>query len=115
VYVRPFPDVDSGRWQVSADGGTVPKWNPKGGELFYIDSKSRLVSVSVASGATFSFGKATVLWDASDTAPILRNYDPSPDGTRFAVVKATRARGATQFIVIENWTEELKQRVPANR
>jgi serine/threonine-protein kinase len=114
VYVRPFPDVDSGRWQVSADGGTLPKWNPKGGELFYIDGKSRLVSVNVASGATFSFGKATVLWDASDTAPNFRNYDPSPDGTRFAVAVMPRLRGTTQFVVVQNWIEELKQRLPAN-
>jgi Tol biopolymer transport system component len=112
VYVRPFPDVDSGRWQISSAGGMVPKWNPKGGELFYIDGKNQLVSVKVASGATFSFGKANVLWDASDTAPGIRNYDPSPDGTRFVVAKAARVRVTTQFIVIENWTEELKQRVP---
>jgi hypothetical protein len=53
------------------------------------------------------------LWDANDIGPILRNYDPSPDGTRFAIVKAPRARAATQVIVVENWAEELKQRVPA--
>ena len=113
--MRPFPNVESGRWQVSGDGGTQPKWNPKGGELFYVDGKSRLGSVNVASGATFSFGRTSILWDASDTAPFLRNYDPSPDGTRFAIVKTPRARGATQFIVVQNWAEELKQRVPANK
>ena len=26
VYVRPFPDVNSGRWQVSVNGGTRPRW-----------------------------------------------------------------------------------------
>src|SRR5262249_48913319 len=26
VYVRPFPDVDAGRWQVSQRGGTRPLW-----------------------------------------------------------------------------------------
>jgi hypothetical protein len=106
--------MDSGRWHVSGDG-TLPKSNPKGGELFYVDGKNRLVSVNVAAGATFSFGKTTVLWDASDTAPILRNYDPSPDGSRFAIVKSPRVRGTTQFIVVDNWTDELKQKVASNK
>ena len=35
VYVRPFPDVDAGRWQISTDGGEWPLWNPAADELFY--------------------------------------------------------------------------------
>jgi eukaryotic-like serine/threonine-protein kinase len=34
VYVRPYPAVDKGRWQISTDGGTSPRWNPDGRELF---------------------------------------------------------------------------------
>lgn len=26
VYVRPFPNIDGGRWQLSTDGGTQPLW-----------------------------------------------------------------------------------------
>ena len=36
VYVRPFPDVEGGRWQISNDGGTRPLWARGGGELFYV-------------------------------------------------------------------------------
>ena len=35
VYVRPFPDVDKGKWQVSTSGGDSPLWSPDGRELFY--------------------------------------------------------------------------------
>jgi serine/threonine-protein kinase len=35
VYVRPFPRVSEGRWQVSKDGGTEPRWAHSGRELFY--------------------------------------------------------------------------------
>jgi Tol biopolymer transport system component len=35
VYVRPFPGVDGGRWQVSTNGGSSPLWSPDGRELFY--------------------------------------------------------------------------------
>jgi Tol biopolymer transport system component len=40
VYVRPYPDVNSGRWQVSGDGGILPKWSPNGRELFYVDARA---------------------------------------------------------------------------
>ena len=33
--MQPFPDVDSGRWQVSTSGGSQPMWAPSGQELFY--------------------------------------------------------------------------------
>ena len=33
VYVRPFPDVDAGRWQVSRNGGIEPMWSHNGREL----------------------------------------------------------------------------------
>ncbi len=35
VYVRPFPDVDKGRWQVSTGGGNQPRWARNGRELFF--------------------------------------------------------------------------------
>ena len=36
IYVRPFPDVNSGRWQISTGGGTRPLWARRGRELFYV-------------------------------------------------------------------------------
>jgi serine/threonine-protein kinase len=36
IYVRPLPDVNSGRWQVSTEGGTRPLWARSGRELFYV-------------------------------------------------------------------------------
>ena len=34
VYVRPFPAVDDGRWQVSTAGGDRPNWSHTGRELY---------------------------------------------------------------------------------
>ena len=41
IYVRPFPDVSSGYWQVSTDGGTRPLWARNGQELFYLTRDGR--------------------------------------------------------------------------
>jgi serine/threonine-protein kinase len=113
VYVRPFPAADSGRWQVSSDGGSLPQWSPNGRELFYKDAHNRLISVSIQPGATFAFRKGAPLFDLSDAMQsVYRNWDVAPDGSRFVVVKTPRAVGAPQLTIVENWFEELKQRVP---
>ena len=33
IYVRPFPDVQAGRWKVSTEGGGHPVWSPDGREV----------------------------------------------------------------------------------
>ena len=55
VFVRPFPQVDRGRWQISTAGGTRPAWARNGRELFYLDASNTLTAVPVqTSGSTFS-------------------------------------------------------------
>ena len=41
IYVRPFPAVDQGRWQVSTDGGRQPLWARNGRELIYMTPTGR--------------------------------------------------------------------------
>jgi hypothetical protein len=33
IFVRPFPDVSGGKWQVSSGGGINPVWVPDGADL----------------------------------------------------------------------------------
>ena len=41
VFARPFPDVDTGKVQVSTEGGTMPYWAHNGRELFFMESDTR--------------------------------------------------------------------------
>ncbi len=41
IYVRPFPDAGSARWQVSTAGGVSPIWSHSGKELFYRSNRRR--------------------------------------------------------------------------
>ncbi len=52
VYVRPFPDVNGGHWQISTGGGTRPLWARNGQELFYLVPGGALMSVRVERGTT---------------------------------------------------------------
>ena len=117
VYVRPFPHVDSGRWQISTKGGSRPAWARSGRELFYLDASNALTAVPVqTSGSTFSAGKPTKVFDARYSTPLPpRPYDVSADGKRFLMLKDSAAGdpNATpaSMVVVEHWFEELKQRV----
>ena len=71
VYVRPFPQVDSGRWQISTTGGTRPAWARNGREMFYLDASNTLTAVPVqTSGSTFSAGKPAKVFDATYSTPL---------------------------------------------
>jgi hypothetical protein len=40
-------------------------------------------------------------------------FDVSPDGRRFVMVKSDEASTLRQITVVQNWSEELRRRVPA--
>ena len=62
VLVRPFPNVEDGRWQISSGGGRAPVWAPDSRELFYRDLSGRVLSVPVQTDPTFEPGNAVVLF-----------------------------------------------------
>ena len=63
IYVRPFPDVSSGHWQVSTDGGTRPLWARNSQELFYLTPTGALMRVGVARGPTWAATAPTKLFE----------------------------------------------------
>ncbi len=114
IYVRPFPGP-SGKYQISTSGGTEPVWNPKGHELFY-RNRDKMMAVAVTTQPTFSASEPRVLFEGAyvlspRSAP---DYDISPDGQRFLMLKPTdQAPRPEQINVVLNWFEELKSRVPS--
>jgi serine/threonine-protein kinase len=119
IYVRPYPDVASARWQVSTGGGTQPLWSRDGRELFFVSPGYALLRVGVAHGASWTATTPTMLLkDGSmirEAGPTNRTYDVSPDGRRFLVVKQAAGPDASppQFVVVQHFDELLKTLVPA--
>jgi eukaryotic-like serine/threonine-protein kinase len=117
IYVRPYPGP-GGKWQISTEGGTEPAWNPKGRELFY-RSGNKMMAVEVTTQGTFSAGKPKMLFEGPyQLTPLTAtNYDLSPDGQRFLMLKPSESAEAapTQITVVLNWFEELKQKVPTGK
>ena len=114
VYVRPFPDAGASLQQVSADGGTEPVWAHSGRELFYVNGAQELVAVQVTVDPTFAAGQQEVLFSG---APYVltagqATYDVSLDDQRFVMLSVGNVDSNAEIIWIENWFEELKERVP---
>ncbi len=118
VYVRPFPDVNSGRWTVSTNGGTRPIWAPSGEELVYVSPTGALMRVGVARGASWVATTPTqVVKEGYYTIPQWwgLSYDISPDGQQFLMLKEGGIDGTAapaSIIVVQHWVEELKRLVP---
>ncbi|MFY9532178.1 MAG: protein kinase, partial [Candidatus Acidiferrales bacterium] len=117
IYVQPYPGP-GGKWQISTEGGTEPMWNRNGRELFY-RSGERMMAVDIATQPSFTVGKPRMLFKGQyvPTATTPPNYDVSPDGQRFLMLKPTEQAQAaqTQINVVLNWFEELKRRVPSGK
>ena len=109
IYVRPFPNVDGGQTLISTSGGTEPLWAPDGREIFYRSADNKLMSAAVTARDELVAETPKLLFDMSRYATYIgRNYDITPDGKRFVMVKAPSTSQPSLTIVL-NWIEELKR------
>jgi eukaryotic-like serine/threonine-protein kinase len=122
VYVRPFPNVGDGQWQVSTGGGVQPLWNRNGRELFYFGPPGALLAVAVDTRVGgWNAGPPKQLFTLGNLGLVgpgfvPRMYDVSADGQRFLMIRqGSNANIAPpQIVVVQHWLEELKRLVPTN-
>ncbi len=108
VYVAAYPG--GGKWQVSQDGGTEPRWRQDGDELYYVDRDNFIVAVETrAGGAAFEAGSATKLFQFHGAGGLWR-YDVNADGTRFLVTRALQEDLASPVTLITDWTRKVAGR-----
>jgi serine/threonine-protein kinase len=112
VYVRPWPDVSAGRWQVSRDGGSEPQWAHSGRELFYRNGRGEFVAAAVVAGSGFATGEHRVLFSASgfigSSAQV--NYAVAPGDQRFLFQRIIRTgtgdEEAYTAVLIQHWLND---------
>jgi eukaryotic-like serine/threonine-protein kinase len=115
VYVRPYPAVQLGRWQVSTGGGTRPVFAPGSKELVYVSADGALMSVGIEPGPTWRSTATTQLMKPESIIRPGGNpgrvYDISPDGQRFLIIKEPRDSPASSSLVVaEHFDEELRSK-----
>ncbi len=72
-----------------------------------------MMVVRVETKPTFSAEEPRLLFEGTYLQDLnTTNYDVSPDGKRFVMIRPDEESTLAQIIVIQNWTEELKRLVP---
>jgi Tol biopolymer transport system component len=99
VYVKPLAGGGT-PWQVSTAGGTSPRFSPRGGELFYRSLTDEIMTapVSVSEGR-FATGAPVSLF-AAGIDDQQRDYDVTPDGTRFVLARPADTADAPLVVVL---------------
>ncbi len=110
VYVRPFPE-GSGKWQVSANGGSDPRWADDGTELFYSEA-SALMVVDVSTSGTFTVGRSQRLFASNglQKSGAIHQYDEFPDAQRFLMIDRDTDAAQDAVRIVENWDEPFRNR-----
>ena len=127
VWVRPYPNINSKRELISTDGGYGPLWSQNGREIFYRNGDS-VMATSVKTDPDFNPGETRELFNgrylfSSAGNALLPHWDIHPDEDKFLMIKAasvtdgessdgSAADGPRKIIIVTNWFEELKERVP---
>ena len=121
VYVVPF-DADgvlnkssestnakaAARWQISASGGSYPRWRRDGKEIFYLSSANQIMAVPVQErGKSLEVQTAQPLF-RSMVAPWDAPYDVTPDGKKFVISTSTSPNMPLTLVV--NWTALLREK-----
>lgn len=120
IYVRPYPDIENGKWQITSRDSIEPKWSTDGTELFFragID----VMSVEIDTENGFSAGAPQTL--ATGFRGPFRDppaFAVTNDGERFIQFRSTELNDTNEIVdtirltVVENWFEELRRLAPPN-
>jgi serine/threonine protein kinase len=107
VYVVAFGG-GQGKWQISANGGVMPRWSKDGKELHYFDPTYSLLAVPVnAAGSALQFGTPQTLV-SNWTVPSAPLYDVSPDGKKILLDRVPQ-QVSQSVTVVTNFTAGLKK------
>ncbi len=117
LFVRPYPNVSSGKWQVSSGGASAPVWAHSGDELFYVANRKMHV-VRVNPGPPFSADPPRVLFEIPEGvrvgSPVSGTYAIAPDDQRFLMVRDNKwedMAGTPTLVVVHNFFAELKAKL----
>ncbi len=116
VFVRPYPDVDSSRFRVSTDGGQFPTWAHSGDELFYLNVDGEVVAARLeVSSEVRVVGREILFGLDQQLTPGAFNLTVHPDDSRFLMGHTLEEdQFETRWILVQNWLEELSQRMGSN-
>jgi len=96
-----------GKWQVSSNGGTTPRWRSDGKEIFYLSTEGFLTAVPVSPvPSAFQIGAPHQLFRQLSSAN--SDYAPAIGGQRF-LFNAAGEQHSEPITLVTNWTADIKK------
>jgi len=99
VFLRTYPDLNAGRVQISASGGTSPVWSPDGREVFYVNDDAEVMAARVISEDPLRVSRRRLfplgpgLWGSLNL---------TPNGTFLMV------RSKPELVLVFNWLQMIR-------
>ena len=117
VYVQPYPGPGP-VVPVSIGGGNQVMWSPDGSRLLY-RLEDQMMGVLFVPADAVEIGSPTSLFEGTyvDQPGGIRQHHVAPDG-RFLMIRAAGGRDddedqvQPQIVLVQNWFQELLERVP---
>ena len=113
VFVRSVAGSETR--QVSLGGGTEPRWSRVGGEIFF-RAGQKMMAAQVRTSPALDVSTPRTLfagpYEVMDGPP---NYDVTPDGRRFLMVKMEGSETPTDLRIVIGWDQEVRKALPAAR
>jgi Tol biopolymer transport system component len=115
VYVRPFPGGD-GKWRVSTDGGTEPRWSASTQELLFLNRGRVMVASYTVAGDSLRMDTPRV-WSPTTDRILASGYDLHPDGQRLASLAAPDQGLVVRdkVVFVFNFFDYLRKIAPARK
>jgi serine/threonine-protein kinase len=113
VFVRPFPAVQDGKWQISTGGGDAPTWSRDGRELLFRSADGGAIySVDVSPGPGQTSPRKLLQlpaqWQFESNGLGGHMFDVSPDGRRFLMVRQGAGDKSGHLVIVQNFFTELR-------
>jgi len=117
IFVRPFPNSNDGRWQVSTGGGIQPRWAPDGTALYFLEpTTGNMMAVPVTTRPTFAARETRALFNASGFTidGFHTSFEITPDGRHFLFASPRQVADvnvAPTLVRVDHWFRELEARL----
>lgn len=120
VFVRPFPAVQQGKWQISTAGGDAPVWSPDSRELIFRSAdQADIYSADLTRGP--SAASPRKLLQLPGESRFESNgleghmFELSRDGRRFLMVRQGAGDKSGDLVIVQNFFKEIRAATAPSR
>jgi class 3 adenylate cyclase/Tol biopolymer transport system component len=118
IFVRPFPNVDDGQYQISRGGARAAVWSSTGREIFYVAdggtsdlTRRQMTMATVDPGPPFRVLDTQTLFSVEDSYYLANNstsYRLMGDDERFLMGRYMRGTWRVELVLVQNFAVELR-------